>query len=213
MNKTNATIYFAKLPEIMDPKNFEYSVDLFLAEIKLGILRHDSTHVTRRYEYPFILRNILPAAWLKILDAGGGESVLGPYLAQWNTVVNLDNTSYVAPLMNRLTGRLPNYSAVEGDIRQIPYPDNYFDFTICVSVLEHLPKDQIRLALNELLRVTSGKLLITMDILESQFSVNDLRTLIYPMQIENTPQTLFTLKNGAQEEIFTIAYLIYEGIK
>jgi len=49
---------------------------------------------------------------------------------------------------------------VQGDITELKYKDSSFDFVLCTEVLEHIPCDQLKLACNELSRVTKDKLLI-----------------------------------------------------
>jgi len=47
---------------------------------------------------------------------------------------------------------------VQGDITNIPFPDNEFDFTYCFDVLEHV---EDKAAIQELARVTRKRLMIT----------------------------------------------------
>ena len=42
-----------------------------------------------------------------------------------------------------------------GDVRKIPYLDNFADLVVCYDVLEHLNEDEVDSALNELKRVSS----------------------------------------------------------
>jgi len=54
----------------------------------------------------------------------------------------------------------------QGDLRNMDYPDDYFDDTYCISVLEHGPinLNHIIPAIDELLRVTKRNLIVTMDV-------------------------------------------------
>lgn len=49
-----------------------------------------------------------------------------------------------------------------GNVLDIDYPDESFDTVLCSEVLEHLPVDYVDQAIEELLRVTSGTLILTM---------------------------------------------------
>lgn len=56
-----------------------------------------------------------------------------------------------------------NLNVVEGDILDIPFEDNQFDYTICIAVIHHLSTHEKRIkAIEELKRVTKkgGKMLI-----------------------------------------------------
>ena len=56
-----------------------------------------------------------------------------------------------------------NLNVISGDILNIPFKDNTFDYTICIAVIHHLSTNEKRKnAISELLRVTkpNGKILI-----------------------------------------------------
>lgn len=56
-----------------------------------------------------------------------------------------------------------NLNVIEGDILNIPFEDNQFDYTICIAVIHHLStEDKRKKAIDELKRVTKkeGKILI-----------------------------------------------------
>ena len=62
-------------------------------------------------------------------------------------------------------------NVIEGDILNIPYESNYFDYTMCIAVLHHLSTEcKRKLAINELIRVTKpgGKILILVWALEQE---------------------------------------------
>ena len=52
------------------------------------------------------------------------------------------------------------YVAV-GDATAIQFPANHFDLIICNETLEHLPPERVRVAIDELYRVTADKLWVT----------------------------------------------------
>ncbi len=56
-----------------------------------------------------------------------------------------------------------NLNVIEGDILNIPFKDNTFDYTICIAVIHHLSTNEKRkTAISELQRITNpnGKILI-----------------------------------------------------
>ena len=64
-----------------------------------------------------------------------------------------------------------NLQVISGDILNIPFKDNMFDFTICIAVIHHLSTNEKRKkAISELLRVTkpNGKILILVWALEQE---------------------------------------------
>lgn len=50
------------------------------------------------------------------------------------------------------------------DIRDIPYADNTFDYVFSLKILQHLPADDVDLALGEIHRVGSKLFLLTVDL-------------------------------------------------
>ncbi len=54
----------------------------------------------------------------------------------------------------------PRVDCVKGDVTDLPYKDDYFDFVFCAEVLEHIPPALLSKACSELGRVCRGHLLI-----------------------------------------------------
>jgi SAM-dependent methyltransferase len=54
----------------------------------------------------------------------------------------------------------PKIACVSGDVRDLTFPDDSFDFVLCAEVLEHIPPQLLGSACSELARVTRGHLLI-----------------------------------------------------
>ncbi len=66
------------------------------------------------------------------------------------------------------------------DARKLPFPDNHFDAAICIDLLEHLP--DYRLALEEMVRVTTKRLLLSVTPLENAVNFYDDPTHCVPMR-------------------------------
>ena len=139
-----------------------------------------SLHWSRRYEYPYVVINSKlrkqPAKEFKILDCGAGVGPLQFYLAMkgheyYSLDLDLSALMRVARFKskNGLKTLYPTY----GNILDVPFPNNYFDRIVCISVLEHiiypLRKDidvVLKGFVNELLRVLKpeGLFVLTFDV-------------------------------------------------
>lgn len=86
----------------------------------------------RIIEIPFVLTelsNVAPAS--RILDLGCMESMLPLFMAAAGyQVTGFDFREYPY--------RVPNFSFVQGDILNLPFPDHEFDAVTCVSTIEHV---------------------------------------------------------------------------
>ena len=145
----------------------------YLSNLKSGTrwqhpLIRDALHWCRRFEYPWVLRKLSPQKEDIVLDAGAGPATLQFVIARYvKELHNVDIDSSVLTIIENIkkeSGLWDNLITKEADIRQLPYDDNYFTKSICISVVEHLPPKDIPTALDELFRVTSGTLYLTMDV-------------------------------------------------
>lgn len=165
-----------------------FSAELLDFEISLGKDIYDSLHVSRRFEYPWVYSNLQPFSPNDIvLDAGPGNTALQFLVAK--QVEELHSLDVHEPYVDWV-GKIceeKHYNNVFpecGDILHAPYAGNCFDKVICISVLEHLPKDQIKSAIDELIRVVKpgGKIALTMDVAlvptDHQMDANDFRELV-----------------------------------
>ncbi|UTJ06383.1 class I SAM-dependent methyltransferase [Arcobacter roscoffensis] len=50
-----------------------------------------------------------------------------------------------------------------GDARKLPFPDNHFDLVISITTLHNLTKEDMKIALKEIMRVTKKDVFITLD--------------------------------------------------
>lgn len=122
-------------------------------------------HPSKRWEYPWALERARLALGSRVLDAGCGASVFPIYLAEHgHAVTGLDLE--VPYGLDREHGVTVDY--VQGNLTELPFPDEHFDAVFCISVIEHLGLEGIPIALDELRRVTrrGGRVLLTTDYYE-----------------------------------------------
>ena len=104
-----------------------------------------------------VLRLIQEVDGRSLLDAGSGSRSVAPWLPGWN-VTALDSTfdDYGAASGPRRRTARP----VLGDIRAMPFRDAEFDVVLALDVLEHLAPQDRSVALGELTRVASRRLVV-----------------------------------------------------
>ena len=175
------TCEWATYPRLLERSFFEWTKELYELEQKLKTPIQDSMHWTRRFEYPWILSTLyrntaLPHIPLSFLDAGAGATALqfmltrqagwkatsidpDPAAVRWTKSICEEQLPLLRPCLVH-----PNTALLGGGFPVLPFPNVEFDVGICVSVLEHLPKDQVLPSIQELLRVSRKEVLITMDV-------------------------------------------------
>jgi SAM-dependent methyltransferase len=119
-------------------------------------------HPSKRWEYPWALERSALKEGSRVLDAGCGASIFPIYLAaQGYRVIAAD----LQPpgRLDRLHDLSVGY--VAGDLTALPLADDAFDAVFCISAIEHLAPERIKVAMKELRRVlrTGGRLLLTTD--------------------------------------------------
>ena len=100
-----------------------------------------------------------------VLDLGCGSGLFVRELSQSKWVVGLD---WSREALSKLPG-----NAVLGEIQQAPFKGASFDMVVCSEVLEHLYVEVFAGAVNEMVRLTRGWLLMTVpyeENLEAYFS-------------------------------------------
>jgi len=135
--------------------------------------------ISRSFEYPFIVKNILEAKGKIFLDIGAGLSPLPIFLATQNAdIVTVDNSSLTRDIeQSRLDwnewGFLDysffcrNILSMNENIIATNFQNEYFDGIYSVSVIEHMPayeRKQLWPRLSSWLK-KSGILLLTVDLI------------------------------------------------
>lgn len=115
------------------------------------------------------LRRSLPAGCIgrvlktDLFDEAYSEGLFPLLAARAQRVVGLDLSTSVLDAARK---RHPVLQGVQGDIRNLPFPDASFDVVVSNSTLDHFESlDDIRLGLREIRRVlrSDGRLLLTLD--------------------------------------------------
>lgn len=100
-----------------------------------------------------VLRRLLPPAPARVLDVGGGAGVHARWLTSDGYRVRLVDPM---PSHVRHAGEITGVDAVLGDARRLDEPDDFYQATLLLGPLYHLPERQERVAaLREAARVTA----------------------------------------------------------
>lgn len=89
----------------------------------------------------------------RVLDAGCGIGMGTACLLGCLEVTALDFSAASLRELRARLGTPHNLSAVQGDVRALPFPDGAFDRVLCANTLQHLDPEAQGLAARELLRV------------------------------------------------------------
>jgi len=142
-----------------------------------------------------------------VLDAGAGATALQFFLARSGiptTSIDIDQSAvdwvgsrppqkFWTPAKTNGALELaggPKPISATARLPELPFPDKVFGTSICVSVLEHLPRQEVLPAIWNLLRVSEGNVLITMDIClgtSDQVDVSSLLPLLQALHVQAKP--------------------------
>jgi 2-polyprenyl-3-methyl-5-hydroxy-6-metoxy-1,4-benzoquinol methylase len=140
-------------------------------------------HEHRTWEYANVLMQLETSFQhpeeVKVLDTGCGGSSLAPLLAFHGYDIHASDslaygdclTPFIIPACTALGIEIPFRSdAVEA----LSYEDEFFDVSMCISVIEHVDTSLFKKALSELVRVTKpgGYVYITSDFFRDEAQAN-----------------------------------------
>lgn len=99
------------------------------------------------------LLSLTPVSGDTALDIGARDGHFSRLLAKrFRKVIALD--------LEKPKFEYPGVECIEGDATTLPLPDNHVEFVFCAEVLEHIPMPNLKMACNEIQRVSSDRILI-----------------------------------------------------
>jgi len=220
--KMQARMEWADYRYLGEENYFLLTKELYDMEIDLGKEVRDSLHWSRRFEYPWLYINLEPFTKDDIvLDAGAGNTVLQFILSKRvRQMHSLDKDMDDVNWANKVSEerRFSNVFSIVGDLTNMTFLSDYFDKVICISTLEHLPKQKVLDGVEELIRVTKqgGKIAITMDIVlektDKQTDITDFGSIArkYSFAIPEFPQHVMIFKVAPYNFPFAIACILLE---
>lgn len=152
-----------------------------------------------------------------VIEAGCGEGMVIQFLKKKNQKVKFTGFDVNRKLVKIAQQINPDSRIQTASIYQIPYPDNFFDLTLCLEVLEHL--DRPGQALAELWRVTSKYAIVSVPC-EPFFRLANMARLKYLARFGNTPghinhwskagfQKFILEKFQIKKELYPFSWMIF----
>ena len=90
----------------------------------------------------------------RVLEIGFGSGLCMPNLnVLYNDLHGIDLNSDCQAVANTFSVQGITANLINGSVVNLPYPDNYFDAILLVSILEHLKNDELELSFGEIRRV------------------------------------------------------------
>jgi len=135
----------------------------------------------------------------KVLDAGCGRGDFSLEISRYfknSQVIGLDCVDEMIEIGKRLTKNKKNVSFQKGDILNMPFPNNYFDITICNNTFHHIHKDDQKKALAELSRVTKNFLILEIKNKKNLYTmirgkkIDKLKAEVYPIHLKKLENVL-----------------------
>ncbi len=100
--------------------------------------------------------SLIPPDTTSLVDIGCGNGVFVNYLQK-----EIPNLNLFAIDRSKSALKYVKTENKEGDIADIPLPDNSFDCVTCLEVIEHLPVGVFQKALSELVRISNKYVIIS----------------------------------------------------
>lgn len=114
--------------------------------------RESDSEKARTNDLVRIIEN-LNASSEKSLDIGARDGHFSKILAKhYDLVIALD--------LEKPLFEYDNVTCVQGDVTNLKFEDDYFNLVFCAEVLEHIPTNTLKIACNELSRVSNEYILV-----------------------------------------------------
>ena len=176
--KIRAIMEWADYRFLTDSRYFTVTQQLVGLEIGLDKEIPDSSHPSRKFEYPWAYRNLLPLTEESIvLEVGPGNTafqfLLSGMVKEGHSLdMNPEHVDWINKVI--VEKSFTNLFPVLGDVTDMGFASDFFDRTVCISTLEHLPKEKTVEGIDELIRVTKpgGKIVLTMDVMREEIKNN-----------------------------------------
>ena len=139
----------------------------------------------------------------KILEAGSGSGRFTEILLKYGAIVYSFDLSNAVEANYRNNMPNDNLTLFQADIREIPFDDEFFDFSLCIGVLQHTPNtvDSIK----ELNRVLKKNGMLVIDHYKFHLGHFFSLYLVYWVLIKNLKQDIqFKVTNYLTEIFFPI---------
>ena len=176
-----------------------------------------TNNTTRYFEYPWAFHAVPVAAGHHVLEIGGGLGGFQFVLDKHGCVVtNVDPGLAAAgvgwvcdpasmKMLNRVFGT--SVTLVNTVIAEADFAPNSFDRIYCISVLEHLPKDEIEDAVSRSFRILKpgGFLILTVDLFLNLAPFTSRESNSYGSNVDVawlTGLAPFVLDKGNKEELY-----------
>lgn len=195
-----------------------------------GILTYrtlpSSLHWSRQTEWPWAIKEAQLCKHHRVLEAGGAGCMMKyPVAKRCRSVVVADISEGDMHHTDKAIDLLgfDNITQVIGDVRNLPFPKDWFDRVFCISVLEHV-QDGHSKALDELDRVLKpgGILLLSMDVViigapgsgnNFYLSIEDVQRLLPVLGLEEISVEPNRIYGQLDQEGVTIGVILVKYVK
>ncbi len=169
----------------MNPSQISVKLKLLSKEEYVSVGKSDPI---RFYFWPIIGRMYRKRVELCLAECNGGERVLDVGFGSGVNFLNLhelyeeihglDLTARAAQIADKFQKLGIHTDLRKGNVLRMPYPDNFFDTVLLVSILEHIKPDEQLTAFREIKRVlkTGGQVIYGVPV-EQPFMVFSFRLL------------------------------------